>query len=349
VSGRGAPWIALRGLRTARRRRRGPLPLVLAYHRVDRVETDPQLLAVSPDRFAEHLQLIRERHEPLPLAALVAAVQSGDAPPGAISVTFDDGYADNLAEAGPLLERYDVPATVFVVSGAVDRQRPFWWDELERLLLRAGRLPSELALRVGRETLRWQLGDAADYTPDSAALHAGWTALASYDPTPRHQAYRELCTAARVLTIDAREYLIQQLHALLEPSEPTEAHARPLTSDELVQLASTPLVEIGSHTVTHPVLASERPNRQHDEIEGSKRWLEETLGQPVSGFAYPYGASGDFNDTTASIVRAANFGYACANVPGTLDGRTDPFRIPRIVVRDWGGDELARQLAAFER
>ena len=49
-------------------------------------------------------------------------------------VTFDDGYADNLYEALPVLQRFDIPATVFVSTDAVVQAREFWWDELERLV-----------------------------------------------------------------------------------------------------------------------------------------------------------------------------------------------------------------------
>ena len=48
-------------------------------------------------------------------------------------MTFDDGYRDNVHVAKPLLERFEIPATVFVVSAYVDSDRDFWWDELAEL------------------------------------------------------------------------------------------------------------------------------------------------------------------------------------------------------------------------
>jgi hypothetical protein len=68
------------------------------------------------------------------------------------------------------------------------------------------------------------------------------------------------------------------------------------------------------------------------------------LGRPISSFAYPFGTSADFDETTVAVVREAGFLRACANLDGRLTRRTDPFRVPRLLVRDWSGDELARRL-----
>ena len=66
-------------------------------------------------------------------------------------ITFDDGYADVLHHAKPLLERHSVPATVFVATGAIGQRREFWWDELGGLFLQPGTLPEELELTVDEE------------------------------------------------------------------------------------------------------------------------------------------------------------------------------------------------------
>ena len=112
--------------------------LVLIYHRVADLAFDPQQLAVTPEHFADHLDVINEYGAPMPLATLVESAQRGELPRRAVAVTFDDGYADNLLNAVPRLARARVPATVFVSTGAVASGREFWWDELERLLLADG-------------------------------------------------------------------------------------------------------------------------------------------------------------------------------------------------------------------
>ena len=108
--------------------------VVLLYHRVFEPERDPQLLAVRPRHFEEHMALVRERFRPMALGELVEGARRRRVPERAVAVTFDDGYADNLHQAKPVLERSDVPATVFVATGYTGTGREFWWDELDRLL-----------------------------------------------------------------------------------------------------------------------------------------------------------------------------------------------------------------------
>src|SRR5262245_13457331 len=117
--------------------------LILMYHRVAELPLDPWGLAVSPGHFAEHLQVLHKHGQPLALSRAVARLQEHRLRRGTLVVTFDDGYSDNLYLARPLLERYDVPATVFLVTGYIGGDREFWWDELENILLQPEILPAE--------------------------------------------------------------------------------------------------------------------------------------------------------------------------------------------------------------
>jgi len=137
VSATDAPRAAYRALRRATNRianRCEPPILVLAYHRVTTLDRDTQSLAVRPERFRAQMHALKRRYQLLRLDPPWPRLTR----PGAI-VTFDDGYADNAIEALPILESEEVPATFFVTTGAVESGREFWWDELERWLLEAGR------------------------------------------------------------------------------------------------------------------------------------------------------------------------------------------------------------------
>jgi peptidoglycan/xylan/chitin deacetylase (PgdA/CDA1 family) len=113
------------------RSRSGPRGVVLGYHRVADERRDPLGLCTPPAVLERHLQAIRRYGEPVRLIDLAVATRNGRPPPGAVAVTFDDGYADLLSIAKPLLERYEIPATVFIVTGCLGGE--FWWDEFLRI------------------------------------------------------------------------------------------------------------------------------------------------------------------------------------------------------------------------
>ncbi|HXV83032.1 MAG TPA: polysaccharide deacetylase family protein, partial [Candidatus Binatia bacterium] len=114
---------------------------------------------------------------------------------------------------------------------------------------------------------------------------------------------------------------------------------------EICALASTEIVDIGAHSVTHPLLAALPAALQRDEVTQSKTDLEEILGRPVSWFAYPFGSNGTYTEESVGLVRQAGFAAACSGLPGLVELRTDRFQLPRVQVCDWDGDEFARRLS----
>lgn len=251
------------------------------YHRVNTLRPDPWNTCVSPSHFAEHLQVIRDL-------------------PAETVITFDDGYADNFEHAKPLLERFDTPAIIFVVSGCVDSPFEMWWDELDRMYL-------------GRADPNW---DWDDPDPDTGAARyrEQYRILRNYPGSPFAQ--RPIARPER----------------------------RMMTAAEVATLATGGLIEIGAHTVTHPVLSTFGYEQQRWEIFQSKKELEEITGREVRVFAYPNGGRADYTDMTVDLVRAASFlrSYAAWDAP--VDAPVDPYQIPRVMVRDWDGDTFAAVL-----
>lgn len=113
--------------------RLAPGAVILAYHRVGEVSADGLGLSVSAAHFAEQLDAVRALGTPVALTRIGERVRCGRSNRGLVGISFDDGYADNLLVAKPLLQDREVPATVFVTSGFVGSVREFWWDEIERL------------------------------------------------------------------------------------------------------------------------------------------------------------------------------------------------------------------------
>lgn len=319
--------------------RLAPPAIILMYHRVTELANDPYLLAVTPKHFAEHLEVIRAHGVPMRLQELVRSLRQGRVPRRAVAITFDDGYADNLHDAKPLLARHELPATVFIAAGQIGRGREFWWDELDRLLLQPGTLPPVLRLELNGIVHQWRLEEASTYAEAEYRRHHRWHIESSDDPGPRQRVFRALYGLLYSLPPSRREGVLDQLTAWAEAAPVARPSHRFLTADEAVRLAQGDLVEIGAHTMTHPVLATLPLPEQRREIQESKARLEALVSREVVSFAYPHGSS---TPETAASVGEAGFVCACSSHPDAVFGRADRFQLPRLGVRDWDGDTFAR-------
>lgn len=318
--------------------------LILVYHRVNVVMTDPQLLCVSPKNFTEQLDVLQKNYKPVRLQHLTKSFQDRFVPRRMVAVTFDDGYADNLYKAKPLLERYEVPATVFVTTGYVGERREFLWDELDRLLLQPGILPKKLNLEINGKMYEWDLGSANHYSKDVYQYHRSWNVLEGNNSGPRQNLYRSLCALLNSLSPEEIQKILGELSLWANTRPIGRLSHRILMDEEVSQLDASDFVEVGSHTVSHPNLSTLPINVQEIEIKKSKKYLEDIVGHPVTTFSYPYGSQTDYTVKTVEIVRGSGFVCACSNFADVVWRGSDRFQLPRVLVRNWDGDEFAKQL-----
>jgi len=320
------------------------MALVLLYHRISDLASDPQRLAVSPANFAQHLDVLREHYPPMSLSDVIERTLAGTSLEGAVALTFDDGYADNLEYAKPALESHGLSATVFLTAAYIDGDREFWWDELERLLLTPGRLTNPLRLRIGKVAREWDLGDSSEICTDAAARHSDWNVERRDNPTARHHVYRDLCGMLRTLSSRERDIALGDLlNAAGRVSRARTTH-RVLGAEDVLRLTHSGVIDIGAHSVSHPVLARLSPTAQEDEIAGGKASIERLTGRPVCAFAYPFGTSSDYTRATVGLVRKAGFVLACTANPGRVGRRSDALQLPRMLVRNWNADEFRIRL-----
>ena len=312
-------------------------PIVLGYHRIAVTRHDPFLLSVSPEHFVEHLDVLKRIATPMPLARLVRETRAGRRTRGAVALSFDDGYFDNLADALPRLERADTPATVFVATGFLGA--PFVWDELVRLILEAPTLPRVLDLGSSYPDHSWQLG--VREVDDEG--HHRWDVRAA-PRSPREALFSSLWGLLRPLEPAQRDEILASLGHWSVAAAPRSATTRCMTAHEVNEIAASGLVEIGAHTVNHPVLAALSHEDQVAEVEESALALEDILGVRPTAFAYPYGGIADYDQSSVGILRDRGFDCACTTIPGTLRRDTDPLQVPRFLVRDWDGEEFERRL-----
>jgi peptidoglycan/xylan/chitin deacetylase (PgdA/CDA1 family) len=294
--------------------------LVLLYHRVARLHADPHGLAVSPDLFAEHCAIVRRRCD-------VVALGAADPGRRQVVITFDDGYADNAHDARLILRDAGLPATFFVTAARIGEEREAWWDRLARtfheceiaaptldLHVEGGRLWADLRSRRARERAHWALF---------------WR-------------LRPLAPARieSVLTTVETQLGVTQAHR--------QSH-RWMNADELRQLSATPGVQIGAHSLTHPLLSTRSEEEQRNEIEESRRELQRLTGGAVRAFSYPHGSLDAFDATTVRLVRAAGYATACTATGGIAVPECDPFLIPRNAVGAWEGERFAEWLDRWMR
>jgi peptidoglycan/xylan/chitin deacetylase (PgdA/CDA1 family) len=278
---------------------------VVNYHRV-LAQPDP-LLDTEPDVATFHWQmaLLAECFNVMPLNDALRALDAGRLPPRTICITFDDGYRSVHDLALPILRKFKLPATVFVTSGFIGADAGNMWND--RIIHAVQSLPQEnLDLRdIGLECY----------------------ALDSLDA--RKQTALRLTEAGKYLPPLQRDNLVERLDRMCG----THHAALMLTPDMLVALERNG-VEIGAHTISHPILTSLDDDNARHEIVAGKRQLEALIGKPVRLFAYPNGKVGqDFDARHVEMVRQAGFFAAFTTSVGAITRDQDRFQLPRS--RPW--------------
>lgn len=229
----------------------------------------------------------------------VTRLQAGTLPERAACLSFDDGYADNFHVALPILQRHGLSATFFIATAFLDGGR-MWNDTIV-------------------ETVRRCTTPLLDLT----ALGLGRYAV----DTPDHRQKAALALISRLKYQPLRTNLAQCMAQLAHVTPPNNLM---LTSPEVVALRNSGM-QIGAHTMTHPILACLDDAQAQREIVGSKRALEQLLGERVSLFAYPNGKPGeDFKPQHAEMVRRHGFDAGFTTKAGTSKMGDDLFQIRRF-------------------
>ena len=296
--------------------------LILGYHRVANVTHDEYEVCVTPKHFAEQMDVLKRYAHPTSLASLVEHLRKGSLPPKSVAVTFDDGYADNLYKAKPVLEKYEIPATVFVCTGYTGKE--FWWDELDRLVMSSQSELGALCLQVGEKSF------VQDQPKVSSK--AGLESRRKF----RQALYHFLLG----LDVDEQNQAMDDIRAWSAVSS-NEVTAHAMTHDELAKLADGGLIEIGAHTRSHPMLPRLTVEQQREEIVSNKKDLEEWLGKNVDGFAYPNGRA---TSDAKKIVREAGFTFGCTSLHDVVRPASDLHALTRFWQKDIDGESFLRGL-----
>lgn len=309
----------------AKTRRKLKDVVILMYHRVADLPDYPYPIVVRPELFAQHMRIIGRHYRPLRLLELVEALSNNRLPPRGVVVTFDDGYLDNFTQALSILEEYRVPATIFVATGNIDSQREFWWDELDRIILKTADLPGNLEMNIHGQP----------YSLPTASMHE------------RSQTRKTVHLLLKPLEYEERESHLDELAKWAGQSREGRSNHRAMRANELRQLVQSEFIDVGAHTITHPQLSALSYKAQEKEIAGSRDQLGAITGETIKLFAYPYGSRQDYDGNSARIVKSCGFQAVCTTVPGKVDAVTDVYDLPRFPVDDWDQATFEYQLFNF--
>lgn len=298
--------------------------LILGYHRISVVDDGFYEVCVSPENFAEHMESLKKYANPISISKLVQHLKQGSLPPKSVAVTFDDGYSDNLYTAKPILEKYNIPATVFICTGYMGKE--FWWDELERLVTCSQTDLHTLHLQAGGKQFGW-----AEKIGNSDAARS----------TLRHEFCRALYRFLLSLDVEDQNHAMKLIRNWSEASSLGDSTTRAMNEEELLQLVDGGLLELGAHTRHHPMLPQLSFERQREEIQSSKKDMERLLSKKITGFSYP---NGQVTVDAKRLVREIGFTYACTSLHDVVRPGSDLYEMTRFWQQDVDGETFVKSL-----
>jgi peptidoglycan/xylan/chitin deacetylase (PgdA/CDA1 family) len=286
------------------RRAMAPKFLILCYHRVGSGGV-PLYSELAPERFEAQMRFVKKNYPIVSLEEVCRGLEEPGRADSGVAITFDDGYRDVFTYAFPILRKYDIPATVYLIADAMETGQVAWYD---RIFLTFQVLPSgRLELELDR--------------------------LRSFDLTSVQRRFRaalEVVTCLRTLPNQHRKQCCADLERRVKL--PQDELAGRILSWDQVQAMQRAGISFGSHTVSHPAVSQLTRAEMETELAGSKRFLEGKLGRAVQDFAFPFGHLADCGTQAAAAL--ARFGYrsAVTTVPGVNSPGEDLFALRRVQI-----------------
>jgi len=274
--------------------------MILTYHRV--LENPDPLLPSEPDaeRFAAQMALLAKHCSVLSLPDAVHRLCKGTLPPAAVSITFDDGYRNNLDVATPVLQRYNLPATVFVMQKAIETG-VMWNDVVIEAVRRAPAMLDLSMVGLGKVGL----------PPVAARAPFILKILEAFKYRSIQERWSDACELYHRVTSEPLPRLM-------------------MSESELCRLSKAG-IDVGGHTVNHPILAAMPEVEARREILAGAEWLARIIGRQPISFAYPNGRPGrDFNAIHMQFARDAGFQLAVSTEWKCATRGSDLFALPRV-------------------
>lgn len=278
--------------------------LIMIYHRV---LDEPDFMRpdeVDKEAFTWQMELLAKYFNVLPLSEALERMQNDTLPPRAVSITFDDGYADNYTNALPILKRFNLTATFFIASGFLD----------------GGRMWNDTVIEAVRNY-------------PQAELNLSQVGLGSYktiDQTEKITAASNIISQVKHLPPEQRSSHVTYI-AAQSNNLPNDLM---MSSAQLKQLHKNGM-EIGGHTVSHPILSKLDDEVAEQEIVVNKVILEEILNTSIKCFAYPNGKPEiDYLEQHIQMVKKAGYRSALSTHWGIVFQSSSPYELNRFTPWD---------------
>ena len=289
---------------------------VLMYHRIvkdkmwysDLIPT----LSVKLNDFEKQISFFNKRYKIIPLSDMVNRINNNRKPDSFyLSISFDDGYADNYLLGGPILKKYNIKPTIFITTNFIENNEIPFWDIL-KIFAEINHDVFTFNDLQGKK-IKFELKTIFDKRKFIDAV----SRLLKNDP-------------------DYGKYLLQLIKKKIPNNNMKDIQF--FSWDLLYKIVHQEDYEIGCHTKSHPLLGLLKDNGK-EEIKNSKTILENKLNIPITNFAYPFG-SGE-NVITSEVllnIKNSEFRGAFTGEIGINSEKDNNFLLKRIGVL--GGEKL---------
>jgi len=288
---------------------------ILCYHRVG-TEGIPLFSRLAPDLFEKQMRYVRKNYRVVSLGQLCQELQERrSAQPPTLAVTFDDGYRDLYDHAFSVLQKYRIPATIYLIGRCMKTGEAPWYDRI---------FAAMDAAPVDRLVLELESSRAFDLSYPGARSQAAWE-IVCYLRVLSDKQRREWCTGFE--------------ERMKPPEKPLEAC---MLNWEQVRAMRCGGISFGAHTMTHPVVSRLEPQALQEELLESKQFLEAGLDCAVEDFAYPFGKPEDAGGFAEDFLENCGYRSAVTTTYGFNTTSTNRFRLNRLQVGEsWSTMDFA--------
>ena len=282
--------------------KRGEYPLsILYYHHVfaDNEPYHPD--DINAQDFERQIDYLQKHFNIFPLKIAIDLLRQKQLPPKALVISFDDGYQDNYTIAAPILEKLNCPAIFFIATEGVEKGY-LWNDEIEQAI--------------------------KNTTKETVSNKINGYSLSLKTQSEKTIAFHSLVNSLKFQSNKQRSIKITCLLEELNVSTFTKTM---MTTKQLSDLYSRGF-DLGAHTHSHTILATETNENVQQELLKNKNILENITNQSVDFLAYPNGLEGrDFSGTHCNIAQNIGFKAAFSTNDGSSINSTNMYKIPRFM------------------